>query len=235
MQKTYAVICARGGSKRVPGKNLAMLAGRPILEYTVAAARECGLFDDIVVNSDSEVILEVAAACGATSYRRPEALAGDKVFLIDVLREMIAAKNWPGDAVIAVLFPTAPLRAAQDIVKAHDLFMANGGNTPVVSVTPYEYPIQTALRLNEAGRLIPAMPEAYARSTRHNDHETSYRATYAVIFNTAANFLTQRKLIGVDPIPCHLPPERSIDIDEPFQLLLAELLLKHGMPHERDG
>lgn len=231
MPQAFAVICARGGSKRVPGKNLYTLCGRPIIGYTVDAARDSGLFNDILVNSEDDRILDVAVACGATPYRRPAELAGDTVFLIDVVREMIASRGWPDDAVVAILFPTVPLRTAGDIQKAHALFVANGSRTPVVSVTPYEYPIQTALRVNTAGRLEPALPTDYARSTRHNDHEASYRATYAVIVNTAANLLTQRKLIGLDPIPCHLPPERSIDIDEPFQLRMAELLLKDGLSH----
>lgn len=232
MPQAYAVICARGGSKRVPGKNLSVLCGKPLLGYTLDAARESGLFADIVVNSEDQRILDLAISLGATPYRRPEALAGDTAFVIDVVRELIVSKGWAGHAVIAVLFPTVPLRTAKDILKAHELFTASGGNTSVVSVTPYEYPIQTALRLDAAGRLEPAMPGDYARSTRHNDHEPSYRATYAVIFNTAANFLTQAKLIGTGAIPCHLPPDRSIDIDEPYQLRLAELLLKDRL-HDR--
>lgn len=235
MPHTYAVICARGGSKRTPGKNLSTLGGRPILSYTVNAARDSGLFDDIIVNSEDDRILAIAAECGATPYRRPEALAGDTVFLIDVVREMITTRNWPAEAVLAVLFPTVPLRTADDIMKAHALFHEHGGATPVVSVTPYEYPIQTALRINAEGRLEPALPQEYARSTRHNDHEQSYRATYAVIFNTAANLLTQKKLIGTAPIPCHLPPERSIDIDEPYQLHMADLLLQEMRHHGTDA
>ena len=235
MQKKYAVICARGGSKRTPGKNLSVLGGKPIIRYTVDAAKESNLFDDIIVNSEDDRILKIAEECGAAVYRRPIELSGDTVFLIDVIREIITTQKWPDETHIAILFPTVPLRTAEDIQKAYELFTLHGAQTPVVSVTPYEYPIQTALQINEYGRLIPALPSDYSRSTRHNDHKISYRATYAVIFNIAANFLVQEKLIGKDAIPFHLPPERSIDIDEPYQLHMAGLLLEEMRRHENQS
>lgn len=223
----YATICARGGSKRVPGKNLLELCGKPLLHYSISAASQSRLFDSIIVNSEDARILDVAAQCGAETYERPLDTAGDKVFLIDVVREMITTLDWSMEAEVAVLFPTVPLRTAQDIMASHELFVKHGKTAPVVSVCKYEYPVHMALAENEEGRLEPVFRQQYKKSTRHDDQQVTYRANYAVIWNTAGRLMTQEKLIGVNPIPYHMPLERSVDIDEHYQVLVAELLLKH--------
>jgi CMP-N-acetylneuraminic acid synthetase len=130
--------------------------------------------------------------------------------------------------VVSVLFPTCPLRTADDIRGAYATFLAGGGQTPVVAVAEYDYPIQVALKLEEGGRLSPVFEQEYRKSTRHNDHVGCYRANYAVIFNTAGNFRRQSNLIGQHPVSYVMPIERSIDIDTPFQFALAKLLIESG-------
>lgn len=226
MSKRNAVICARGGSKRVPGKNLLEFNGKPLLHYTIDAANKSGLFDQIIVNSDDERILNVAESLGAETYKRPEEYKSGTIFLIDVLREMMTSLSWKSNDEVAVLFPTVPLRLAADIQEAYHIFSNNNGQYPVVSVAKYEYPIQTALQVNEAGTLEPVFKDEYKKSTRHDDQQETYRANYAVIWNTVENLLTQEKLIGQNPIPYFMPLKRSVDIDEHYQVLIADLLLK---------
>jgi len=225
MLNRIAVVCARGGSKRVPRKNLLNLLGKPLLYYTINESIESFLFDDIIVNSDDEEILSVANELGAKLYKRPSDYSGDNIFLIDVLKEMIFALSLNDDNQIAVLFPTVPLRTSIDIIDSHNLFVENNCLFPVVSVAKYEYPVHVALTVNEYGRLEPLFKEHYKKTTRHDEQVVTYRANYAIIWNTAKGFMGQEKLIGHQPIPYFMPLERSVDVDESYQVLIAELLL----------
>jgi CMP-N-acetylneuraminic acid synthetase len=222
----YAFIPARRGSKRVARKNLERIAGKPLLAYTVETALASGIFDHVVVNSEDTEILAVAAAHGAETYRRPAALASDTTYIIEIIQEMIRSLALPARTVLGVLFPTCPLRTTEDIRGAFALFEERGCGAPVVSVTSYEYPVQLALDLTADGRLEPLFPVDYRRSTRHNDHKRMYRANFAIIFNTCGVLAGQRNLIGERPWPYVMPPERAIDIDDPFQMDLVRLILE---------
>lgn len=228
MPQRYAVICARGGSTRVPRKNVLPIAGKPMIAYTIEAAIASDIFDRVIVNSEDSEILEIAERFGAELYRRPDALATGTTFMYQVVQEMADTLGFADDDVVSVLFPTCPLRSADDIRGAYEAFSAAGGKTPLAAVTEYDYPIQVALQVNENGRLVPAFGDAYKRSTRHNDHAPAYRANYAVMFNTAGNLRRQTNLIGDQPLAYIMPPERSLDIDTPFQMAMARLLIEHG-------
>ncbi len=221
----HAFIPARRGSKRVPHKNLILVNGKPLIAYTIETALQSGVFEGVIVNSEDDEILAVARSYGADTYLRPPELASDTTYIIEIIQEMIRALEWSDDTVLGVLFPTCPLRTAQDIQGAYQLFREQGGATPVVSVTSYEYPIQLALNIAEDNRLDPVFPEDYRRSTRHNDHRRMYRANFAIIFNTVGELKTQTNLIGRRPIPYIVPPERAIDVDDPHQMLFIETIL----------
>jgi len=212
----------------VPRKNVLPIAGKPMLAYTIAAARESAIFDRVIVNSEDSEILEVAERHGAELYRRPDALATETTFMIQVVQEMVETLGFADDDVVSVLFPTCPLRNAADIRGAYDAFNAAGGLTPLAAVAEYDYPVHVALQLNERGRLVPIFDDAYKRSTRHNDHPAAYRANYAVMFNTAGNLRRQTNLIGDEPVAYVMPLERSLDVDTPFQMQLARLLIEQG-------
>ena len=224
----YAIIPARAGSRRIPGKNLALVNGKPLLAYTIETARSSSVFDRVIVNSEDAQILDVAATYGAEGYRRPSALASDTAFVIEAVQEMIATLALPDKVVVGVLLPTCPLRTLEDIIESYRIFKTHGCHHPVVSVSKFETPIQLALRITKENYLEPMFPDAYRKSTRTNDQPLSYRANYAVIFNTAGNLKDQTNLIGQHPIPYVMPSERSIDIDESFEMKLAETLLNSG-------
>jgi len=224
----YGFIPARRGSKRVPGKNLTLVNGRPLIAYTIETAIRSGIFDHVIVNSEDDQILMAAREYGAETYRRPVALASDTTYVIEIIQEMVRTLRLPDTAVMGVLFPTCPLRAVEDIAEAYQLFRANGGSTPVVSVTSYEYPIQLALDIGPDNRLEPAFPEDYRRSTRHNDHKRMYRANFAIIFNIVGALRVQANLIGQRPIPYIMPQERAIDIDDPHQMWVVKTILESG-------
>ncbi len=230
-----AFIPARRGSKRVRRKNLETIAGKPLVAYTVETALESGVFDHVVVNSEDEEILALAEKYGGEGYRRPPALASDTTYIIEIIQEMIRSLPLGDDVVMGVLFPTCPLRTVEDIRAAFDLFERGGRTAPVVSVTSYEYPVQLALDVTEDNRLEPLFPADYRRSTRHNDHKRMYRANFAIIFNTCGVLRSQVNLIGERPVPYIMPPERAIDIDDPFQMDLVRLILELRAGGRGDG
>lgn len=225
MKKIYAVICARKGSKRVENKNIRIVEGKPLIAYTIETAITSDVFSNVIVNSEDREILAIAERYGAESYLRPKKLASDTTFVIDVVKEMIENHHFDDKVTIAILFPTCPLRNIEDIHNAFKIYKENGCKFPVVSVSPYEYPIHVALDITPDNRLKPIYSDDYKRSTRHNDHKKMYHANYAVIFNNVGNLKRQRNLIGDSPIPYIMPPERSIDIDEPFQMKIVQALL----------
>lgn len=224
--RPIAFIPARGRSARVAKKNMVSVRGRPLIAYTIEVARAAGLFEEIVVNSEDAEILETAARYGAVPDPRPVALATDEARIIHALQEFIGRRAVPAAKPIGVLLVTCPLRAPEDIRSAYDLFRANGGDGPVVSVTPYERPIHVAHVIDARNRLVAVFADAYARTTRSQEHETTYWYNGAVVFNTAGRLAGQRTLIGDEPIPYVMPFERSIDIDHGFQVGIVEHFLR---------
>lgn len=211
----YAIIPARGGSGRIKNKGIRSVAGKPLIYYSVAAANESGIFDSVYINSDSSDIISVAEGLDCEVYKRPKHLGKGDVFVIDVVKDLILNIGFTNDTV-CVLLPTNPLRTAEDITKAHKIFVEN--NSPVVSVTDYSTPIQLAHYINENGKLEPYFKDDYGKSTRSTDHKAAYKFNEAIVFNKANLFLKQNNLIGNFPMPYYMPPERSIMLDYPFQL-----------------
>lgn len=212
----------------MPGKNLAVVGGRTLLARAIDTASRSGLFGEIVVSSDDDTVLTEAATQGATADRRPTRLATDETRIIEVVREFIARRGLDAEQVMGILLPTAPMTEVADLRAAHDLFLANNGDVPVVSVAPFERPIEMAQVVNDRNRLVPVFREAYLRTTRSQEHEPSYWYNGAIIVNCAGRLATQRTLIGDEPIPYVMPIERSVDVDHEFQLALAEALLTRG-------
>jgi len=222
----YAIICARGGSERVKHKNIRPLNDKPLIAYTIQTALDCKIFNKVIVNSEDDKILAISKKFGADLYLRPEHLAGSSIFVIEVIQEMINTMDLKDSDIIGILFPTCPLREVDDIHQAFNLFQKNEFKSPVVSVTAFDYPIQIALSINSDNYLTPVFKNDYKKSTRHTDYSNTYRANFAIIFNSVCNLRIQSNLIGKKPLPYVMPPERSIDIDDKFQFNLAELLME---------
>ena len=219
-----AVIPARGGSRRVPGKNLVPLGGESMLARTISCAQESGVLGSVWVNSEDRPILAEARHLGAQAYARPRALAGDRVFIIEVLKEMILSLDLAPSQVLAVLLTTCPLRRPQDVSGAMALFNQHDQRLGVATVSRFATPIHLAQFQDQEGRLLPVFPEDYARSTRSTDHRPAYHFNEAVVINTAAGFLSQKTLIGPRPLAHEMPPERSLMIDYPFQMEFARMM-----------
>lgn len=231
MMNTYAVIPARGGSERIPHKNIVDVCGAPLISYIIRAAADSCLFHAIYVNSDSNQILKTAERYGAMPYNRPKYLGEQQVYIINVLQSMIDDLGWKEDDIVAVMLPTCPLCTEADVKNAHTLFTKNGGRHGVVSVSRYEVPIQLAHYENDEGILTPFFCDEYRRSTKSTEHTTGYRYNEAVIFNTVRAFRKQHNLVGENSLPYVMDEIRSIPIDYPYQLELVRAVMAQRQIH----
>lgn len=219
------IIPARGGSKGIPKKNIVELAGRPLIDYTIQAALKVAPIDHIILSTDSEEIVTVAERCGLpVAYRRPAALATDTAGSREVILD---AMDWAdnqgiGYDAIVLLQPTSPLRVAEDILGAMSMF------TPdidmVVSVAEARCnPYYNCFETDEMGYL--KISKGDGQYTRRQDVPPVYEYNGAVY---VINPQSIRKMtLGSFPrrVPYVMPAERSVDIDAPVDLLVAEHLL----------
>ena len=221
-----AVIPARGGSKRIPGKNLVMLGGRPLLAYTVEAALESGLFVRVVVSTDSPEIAEVARALGAeVPFMRDAALSDDVVPVsaatVDALERLASS----GDSVAAVcqLMPNCPLRTAGDVVASAEQF-ENGEAVAQISVVRYGWQNPWwAMRRADDFALEPLFSDA--ATARSQDLPELFCPTGAVWWARSSDLRREGTFHMAGRTGWEIPWQRGIDIDTEDDLEMARVLL----------
>ena len=216
-----AVIPARGGSKRIPGKNIRDFLGRPIISYSINAAQKSGLFDEIMVSTNNQKIAGIAETLGAKiPFLRTEGTADDYSPLAEVLIEVInkyheTGKDWN---IIACLLPTAPFIRSSDLTNAYDL-MVSTNTDAVLSVARFPYPIQRALR-NDNGKI--SMFQTEHIFTRSQDLEPMYHDAGQFYFIKTKILLEERSLFCKDAAGYELDEIRVQDIDTESDWLMAE-------------
>jgi pseudaminic acid cytidylyltransferase len=215
-----AIIPARGGSKRLPRKNVIDFLGRPIVAYTIEAAIESDCFSRVVVSTEDEEIAVTAERWGAiVDHRRPE-LATDTVGVVAVCadfleREARVGRDWQA---MCCLYATAPLRAAADI-RATMALLKPGVCDFAMAVTAFDHQPHQALQFAEDGRLTPMWPELIER--RASDLpvlRVGNGSTYAV---SVPQFMKLRSFYGTTMRGYEMPRDRSVDIDTADDLKLA--------------
>lgn len=224
--RVIALIPARGGSKRLPRKNLLPLAGKPLLAWTVEAARAARRVDRVILSTDDAEIAAVGRAHGAeTPFIRPAELASDEAGTLDVMLHalrMLAAADETCDLLV-VLQPTSPLRSAADIDAAVAL-LRNKTADAVISVCETEHPPEWSNTLPDdlsmAGFFRPGI-----RTRRSQDLPRTFRLNGAIYVYSARRLLHSGSLDMDDNCFAYLMPrERSIDIDDALDFELAQLL-----------
>lgn len=217
------IIPARGGSKRLPRKNIADFLGKPILAYTVEAARASAVFSRVVVSSEDHEIREVARRAGAEVHERTSALATDGARLTDVCLEFLAEEESAGRAwdFFGCLLATAPMRTADDVRRAHAL-IEPGVCDFAMAVTTYSLPPLQALRTNEGGFLRPMWPDLV--NLRADEAPALYVDNGSTYLALVSAFRKERTFYGSRMRGHVMPRGRSIDIDEPHDLELARML-----------
>ncbi len=233
--RILGVIPARGGSKSIPRKNITPLGGKPLISYMVEAVLESGMVDDLVVSSEDDEILAVAKKYGEGKVRlvkRPSELAEDDTPSLPVVKhavlELEKERGKPYDYV--VMFQcTTPLVAPDDIKNAISLLIESGADS-VMSVfkTNESHPMK-AKRLLPDGRLVQYVEGLDETQFTRQKLEPVYRRNGAVYASRRDVVMLKDKLYGGDDIDTRgyvMPEERSVDINSPVDLIVAEALLK---------
>ena len=227
--KTLAVIPARGGSKRLPGKNIQNFAGKPILAWPVEAALQSGLFDTVMVSTDSDEIADTARAAGAeTPFMRSAAVSGDHSTLIDVLAETVRDYDALGERfdVVCCLLATAALVRPESLRRGAELF-ATGRFSSVFPVVRFSSPIQRALRIDPEGHTVMIEPRHYA--TRSQDLEPAYHDAAAFYWLTREVCLARTPIFAGRAGSFEIDQAEVQDIDDEADWRMAEL--KHRLAH----
>ena len=224
---SVAIVPARGGSKGIPNKNITLVAGRPLIEWTIAAARAARGIDRLIVSTDSQEIATVARAAGAeVPFLRPAELARDDspgtAVIVHALN-WLAANDGYHPTYAMCLQPTSPLRTAEDIDAAIALALAKACDS-VVSVTPAEHHPHWMKRIDDSGRLHPWATGDIA--TRRQDLPPAY-ALNGAIYLALRGVLVERETFYSEATHAYvMPAERSLDIDDTWHLHLADLILR---------
>jgi N-acylneuraminate cytidylyltransferase len=222
MGQTICLIPARGGSKRLPGKNTAPFHGRPLSAWTFDYALACKQFDQIVLSTDDPA-LEAIAPEGVVKLKRPEALAGDTATLHQVIKHVVEDMALAPDDVVVLTPVTAPLRRLGDLDAALEAFHAHGGKRTVLTTCANPNPPHLVWTREEDGSLKDVVDRA-AYGTRKQAFAQTYFWNDCFLIDAAANFMVERDLYGPDPVGVVMPRERSVPIDHPFDLWLAAQL-----------
>jgi len=222
--KVLCIIPARGGSKRLPRKNLALLAGKPLLVYTIEEALKSQVFDLVCVSSEDEEILEVARKSGChLALKRPLELAGDSVQVKQVCKYLLEyfSVQGKGYTEFALLLATSALRKSEDIKAAYDIFKREDANY-VMSIVPFSHPPQQAVWVTD-GYVKPYFGLKYMKQAQLL--EPLYIEDGSVTFARTEAFLREGDFYGSKVVPYYIPAERSVDIDSRLDLEWAEFLL----------
>lgn len=221
-----AIIPARGGSKRIPGKNIRDFLGKPMLHWAIEAAGKSGLFEHIVVSTDSEEIAAAAVKAGAqVPFMRPVNLADDHAVTRDVINHAInECTQIYGDIQhCCCIYPTSPFVSAEDLSDAWQV-LNNEGPPFVFSATAYPYPIQRAFFIRSDGRVQMFQPE-HAR-TRSQDLTPAYHDAGMFYWGQSKAFLDNLPMFSGCSRPFLLPSHSVCDLDTLEDWERAEWMMK---------
>lgn len=216
-----AIIPARGGSKRIPRKNIRPFLGKPIMAYSILAALSSKLFDQVAVSTEDDEIGGVAIRLGAAWLHRPAGLADDFIGTQAVMRHALGI--YPGVKLACCIYATAPFIEASDIQKGHDALLQNPDRQYAFSVTSYEFPAQRALRMDKTTNMIEAVTPEHAE-TRSQELEHWWHDAGMFYWGHPEAFLQDLPLYSNYSIGVQIPRYRVQDIDTEDEWRRAELM-----------
>ena len=223
--KPLAIIPARSGSKGLRDKNIKPMAGKPLMVYSIQAALDSGVFDEVMVSTDSEHYADIAREWGGSvPFLRSETTSTDHASSWDMVKEVLEGYRSLGKEYdsFCLLQPTSPLRTAQDINNAYDLFQS--AETAVISVCEADHPPVWFHELPEDHSL-----DGFAQ--REDDKQrqevgTYYRVNGAIYFIRTEELYRDEFLYRKGSFAYIMPRSRSIDIDTETDFIIAEAILK---------
>ena len=220
--KSLAIITARGGSKRIPRKNIKDFLGKPIIAYSIEAAIESGVFDEVMVSTDDEEIAEIAKKYGAkVPFMRSEATSNDTATTNDVLMEVVNEYEKRGTKFdyCACLYPTAPFVTAEKLRKANKMLTESNVDT-LIPVVSFSYPPKRALVIRDE-RLVFKYPEYM--DSRSQDLEPEYHDIGQFYFFNVDAFKKNKKLMIGNILPLVVDEMEVQDIDNESDWKIAEI------------
>jgi pseudaminic acid cytidylyltransferase len=220
--KSIAIIPARGGSKRIPRKNIKPFLSVPIIKYSIDAALQSGCFDEVMVSTDDQEIADVAISCGAKiPFFRSGKTADDFASTIDVLEEVILEYRKKGKEFdyLCCIYPTAPFIDAEKLRTGMDTLIKTGADC-VLPVTRFSYPIQRSLKI-EDDRVSMIWPENYP--ARSQDLMPAYHDCGQYYWLRTQSMLEQKSLCPKYTIPIVTSSLEVQDIDNEEDWLIAEM------------
>lgn len=220
--QAIAIITARGGSKRIPRKNIKEFCGKPILSYSIVAALQSGMFDKVMVSTDDKEIAEIAQRYGAeVPFYRSEKTANDYATTNDVLLEVLEEFEKRGEHydLACCIYPTAPFVTAEKLKDAVERLLAGDADT-LIPVVSFSYPPQRAMIVKD-GRLVFKHPQYL--DSRSQDLEPHYHDVgQFYVFRTAA-FQKNKKLMVGNILPLVVSEMEVQDIDNQTDWEIAEM------------
>lgn len=231
--KKLALIPARGGSKRLPGKNYKILGDKPLVAYPIEAAINSGCFDKIVLSTDSDEIAEIGGKYPEVSVeKRDEELASDSATIRQValdLMERYDINNEHYD-IITIMLPTAPFVKSGDIVKGLDLISSEDDLSGVISITEFDFPPQKGSILSENNLLHPVWPNSpfFTGKTRTQDQYQIYHENGCFFICKWKSLLTNKSYY-IGKVKAYVMPRiQSVDIDNEIDFIYAQFLIDNG-------
>ncbi|RDE22571.1 pseudaminic acid cytidylyltransferase [Motiliproteus coralliicola] len=221
-----AVIPARGGSKRIPRKNIKEFCGKPMIAWSIEAAKASGCFDRIIVSTDDDEIAEVAQAWGAeVPFVRPKELSDDFTGTIPVIKhavEWLDSQGYKAED-ICCIYATAPFIRSEDLSRGLES-LQNESCDYAFSVTSFPFPIQRAIKIDVQGRVRMFQPEHFM--TRSQDLEEAYHDAGQFYWGRREAWLGEKTFFQPGTVPVLLPRHRVQDIDTLEDWTCAELLFE---------
>ena len=227
-----AIIPARGGSKRIPRKNIRLFCGKPIISWSIKAAIESHLFGRIIVSTDDMEIADIAKEAGAEiPFMRPRELAGDNVATLDVIRHAIkwTEANNSLPSFVCCLYATAPMVTSKDLVNSFHQIEEDSGMEFLFSATRFNYPIFRALKKEKDNRYRMFWPEH--EYTRSQDLEEAYHDAGQFYWGRTGSFLKNQGIFSSPGGMYLIPGYKVQDIDTMEDWERAEVAFKILNPH----
>jgi pseudaminic acid cytidylyltransferase len=219
-----AVIPARGGSKRIPRKNIKYFCGKPIIAYSIQVAKECGCFDKVIVSTDDQEIADISKQYGAdVPFLRPSDLSDDYCGTTDVIKhaiEFLQENQNQNPDFICCIYPTSPFLTIENIILGLDKILTLDCNFSF-SVTRYSYPIQRAVHINKNGMMDMINPEEF--NTRSQDLKDVFHDVGQFYWGDRISWL-EETIFSNNSSPIVLPNYRALDIDTLEDWKYAELM-----------
>lgn len=225
-KKIVAIITARSGSKGVKDKNIKLLNGKPMIAYTIETAIESGIFDRIIVSTDSQKYADIAIEYGAeVPSLRPEELSKDNTSSVDAILYTLDLLESHGEYYdyFMLLQPTSPLRTAKNIVEAVDLCFEKD-TLSVLSMTKCDHPPEWSCQLDD--KLDLTVLYNQIKATRRQDVLPYYQLNGAIYFININEFKESRSFFKNNSVAYIMDKENSLDVDDIYDFMLAESVMK---------